>query len=183
MKSPSRVIWYLKVRPSPKFNSVRVWKLSRTMASNARQQPPWQAPQKPSDETSLPPLKLYNSLTKSKNLFVPIDPKGKKVTWYCCGPTVYDAGHLGHARNYVSTDILRRIMRDYFGFDVELVMNITDVDDKVRVLDRDRISRLIDVDYPACKTTASVGSVHQRLPKTCRSSRNQSYSICRVCLE
>lgn len=63
--------------------------------------------------------------------FVPSDPEGKKVTWYACGPTVYDDAHLGHARNYVSTDILRRIMRDYFKFDVRFVMNITDVDDKV----------------------------------------------------
>lgn len=62
---------------------------------------------------------------------MPIDPGGKKVTWYCCGPTVYDAGHLGHARNYVTTDVLRRIMRDYFGFDVKFVQNVTDVDDKV----------------------------------------------------
>lgn len=44
---------------------------------------------------------------------------------------MYDDAHLGHARNYVSTDIIRRIMRDYFKFDVRFVMNITDVDDKV----------------------------------------------------
>lgn len=44
---------------------------------------------------------------------------------------MYDDAHLGHARNYVSTDIVRRIMKDYFKFDVEFVMNITDVDDKV----------------------------------------------------
>ncbi|KAJ5689386.1 cysteine--tRNA ligase [Penicillium macrosclerotiorum] len=79
----------------------------------------------------LPPLKVWNSLTKSKTPFVPIDPAGKKVTWYACGPTVYDDSHLGHARNYVSTDIIRRIMRDYFKFDVNFVMNITDVDDKI----------------------------------------------------
>ena len=44
---------------------------------------------------------------------------------------MYDDAHLGHARNYVSTDIIRRILRDYFGFKVKFVMNITDVDDKV----------------------------------------------------
>jgi hypothetical protein len=44
-----------------------------------------------------------------------------------CGPTTYDDAHLGHGRNYVSTDIIRRIMRDYFGLPVEFVMNITDV--------------------------------------------------------
>ena len=79
-------------------------------------------------------LWVFNSLGRKKAKFVPLDPRGKKVTWYCCGPTVYDAGHLGHARNYVTTDILRRIMRDYFGYNVEFVMNITDVDDKVRPL-------------------------------------------------
>lgn len=62
---------------------------------------------------------------------MPIDWQNKKVSWYACGPTVYDDAHLGHARNYVSTDIIRRIIRNYFKFDVKFVMNITDVDDKV----------------------------------------------------
>ena len=102
------------------------------MASAARQQPAWQQPALHAEAGSrLPPLKVWNSLTKSKTPFIPIDPAGKKVTWYACGPTVYDDAHLGHARNYVSTDIIRRIMRDYFKFDVNFVMNITDVDDKV----------------------------------------------------
>lgn len=64
---------------------------------------------------------------------MPLDKSGKKVTWYCCGPTVYDAAHLGHARNYVTTDVVRRIMRDYFGYDVHFVQNVTDVDDKARL--------------------------------------------------
>ncbi|KAJ5518927.1 Cysteine-tRNA ligase [Penicillium expansum] len=93
-------------------------------------QPPWRQPAS-SPDVQLPPLKVWNSLTKSKTPFVPIDPAGKKVVWYACGPTVYDDAHLGHARNYVSTDIIRRIMRDYFKFDVNFVMNITDVDDKI----------------------------------------------------
>ncbi len=59
---------------------------------------------------------------------------GKRVTWYTCGPTVYDAAHMGHARSYITFDILRRIMVDYFGFEVMYVMNITDIDDKVRSL-------------------------------------------------
>lgn len=79
-----------------------------------------------------PKLKVYNSLTRSKVPFVTLDPQGKEVKWYACGITVYDDAHLGHARNYVSTDILRRILRDYFRYDVRFVMNITDVDDKVR---------------------------------------------------
>ncbi|MEE6499394.1 hypothetical protein FKM82_003433, partial [Ascaphus truei] len=62
-------------------------------------------------------------------VFVPQD--GKKVTWYCCGPTVYDASHMGHARSYISFDILRRVLKDYFKYDVFYCMNITDIDDKV----------------------------------------------------
>ncbi|KAL3481802.1 tRNA synthetases class I (C) catalytic domain-containing protein [Aspergillus californicus] len=103
---------------------------SRFMAT-AREQPAWRQPTAHPEAQSLPSLKVYNSLTKSKSPFIPIDPQGKKVTWYACGPTVYDDAHLGHARNYVSTDIIRRIMRDYFCFDVNFVMNITDVDDKI----------------------------------------------------
>ena len=57
--------------------------------------------------------------------------KGRRVLWYSCGPTVYDASHMGHARSYISFDILRRILRDYFNYDVVYVMNITDVDDKI----------------------------------------------------
>jgi cysteinyl-tRNA synthetase len=98
--------------------------------ASSRSQPPWTAP-KPAADTKLPPLKIYNSLTRAKNPFVPLDPEGKKVLWYACGPTVYDVSHLGHARNYVSTDIIRRILRDYFEFDTHFVMNITDVDDKI----------------------------------------------------
>ncbi|RAH65439.1 cysteine--tRNA ligase [Aspergillus aculeatinus CBS 121060] len=96
----------------------------------SRQQPPWQQPPARPD-ARLPPLKVWNSLTRSKTPFVPLDPEGRKVKWYACGPTVYDDAHLGHARNYVSTDILRRILKDYFNYDVQFVMNITDVDDKI----------------------------------------------------
>lgn len=102
----------------------------RTMATT-RQQPPWQPPPEPSPDSDLPQLRIYNSLTKKQDHFVPIDWKNRRVTWYACGPTVYDDAHLGHARNYVSTDIIRRIMKNYFEYDVRFVMNITDVDDKV----------------------------------------------------
>lgn len=100
------------------------------MASDGRQQPPWIAPQARTD-AQLPPLKVYNSLTRTKNEFVPVDPTGMTVTWYACGPTVYEDAHLGHAKNYVSTDIIRRIMKSYFGFRVKYVMNTTDIDDKI----------------------------------------------------
>nr|CCA14185.1 cysteinyltRNA synthetase putative [Albugo laibachii Nc14] len=75
------------------------------------------------------PLKLYNSLTRTKNHFIPIH--GKRVLWYMCGPTVYDQTHLGHGRTYTCFDYARRILEDYFGYEVELVMNITDIDDKI----------------------------------------------------
>ncbi|QVM11476.1 hypothetical protein D8B26_006124 [Coccidioides posadasii str. Silveira] len=110
---------------------VRSFSIFPAMAA-AREQPPWKQPSpSPESASKLPPLKLWNSLTRSKVPFVPLDPTGNKVTWYACGPTVYDDAHLGHARNYVSTDILRRLLRDYFKFDVKFIMNITDVDDKI----------------------------------------------------
>ena len=48
-----------------------------------------------------------------------------------CGPTVYDYSHMGHAKTYMQSDILYRLLTDYFGYDVKLCMNITDVDDKI----------------------------------------------------
>ena len=48
-----------------------------------------------------------------------------------CGPTVYDHSHMGHAKTYICSDIIRRILTDYFGYDVKLCMNITDIDDKI----------------------------------------------------
>ncbi|KAF0887437.1 SYCC protein, partial [Crocuta crocuta] len=97
----------------------------RQASEGRRGQPQWSPP------AGSPPckLRLYNSLTRNKDVFIP--QNGKKVTWYCCGPTVYDASHMGHARSYISFDILRRVLRDYFGFDVFYCMNITDIDDKI----------------------------------------------------
>ncbi|KAH7067924.1 tRNA synthetases class I (C) catalytic domain-containing protein [Paraphoma chrysanthemicola] len=103
----------------------QVWKAN--MATPARTQPPWKEP-----KSSQPAkLKVWNSLTRSKNEFVPIDSEGKVVKWYSCGPTVYDDAHLGHARNYVTIDILRRVLSGYFGYNLRFVQNITDVDDKI----------------------------------------------------
>ena len=78
-----------------------------------------------------PQLMIYNSLTRTKVPFVPMDPLGKVITMYVCGPTVYDAAHLGHARTYLQFDVMRRILRDALGYDVNYVMNVTDVDDKI----------------------------------------------------
>ncbi|KAF9482214.1 hypothetical protein BDN70DRAFT_875310 [Pholiota conissans] len=101
------------------------------------QQPPWSTPEKQTEE---PVLRVYNSLTRTKNEFVPRN--GRHVKWYNCGPTVYDASHMGHARNYVTQDILRRIVTDYFGYDVHFVMNVTDIDDKI--IERARQNHLLD---------------------------------------
>ncbi|KAI1317630.1 cysteinyl-tRNA synthetase [Xylariaceae sp. FL0255] len=105
------------------------------MASETPKQMPWQRPLAQSD-ARLPRLKIYNSLTRKKDNFVPIDATGKTVTWYACGPTVYEDAHLGHAKNYISTDIIRRILKDYFGYQVKFVMNTTDIDDKIIVKGR-----------------------------------------------
>ncbi|KAG6216310.1 hypothetical protein E4U34_005195 [Claviceps purpurea] len=88
-------------------------------------------------------LKVHNSLKPGAPVpFVPIEPG--KVSWYACGPTVYDSSHLGHARNYVSSDIIRRIMMHYFQLKVTYVMNMTDVDDKIII--KARRQRLLDLE-------------------------------------
>ncbi len=69
-------------------------------------------------------LRLYNTLTKKIEEFKPLHPP--VVTYYSCGPTVYDFAHIGHARTYVFADILQRVL-EFDGFKVKRVMNITDV--------------------------------------------------------
>ena len=73
-------------------------------------------------------LKLFNSLTRKKEEFVPIEPG--KVRMYVCGMTVYDLCHLGHARVLVVFDVIVRHLRS-LGYDVTYVRNITDIDDKI----------------------------------------------------
>lgn len=74
----------------------------------------------------MPTLRLYNTLTKSVDEFAPIDPAGKLVRFYSCGPTVYDYAHVGNFRAFLNADVLRRTLR-LVGYDVRHVMNITDV--------------------------------------------------------
>jgi cysteinyl-tRNA synthetase len=68
-------------------------------------QPEWSQPAKVQEE---PVLKVYNSMTRNKDVFVPVN--GKRVDWYNCGPTVYDSSHMGHARcvqtGYRKDDVL-----------------------------------------------------------------------------
>jgi cysteinyl-tRNA synthetase len=92
------------------------------------------SPPRPHDET--PPeatparLRLYNTLTRGKEDFAPIDPKAVRL--YVCGPTVYDFAHIGNARPVIVFDVLFRLLRHLYGAThVTYVRNITDVDDKI----------------------------------------------------
>ncbi|MCP8884195.1 cysteine--tRNA ligase [Devosia sp. XJ19-1] len=80
--------------------------------------------------TAKPQLSLYNTLTRSKVLFVPED--ANNVRLYACGPTVYDFAHIGNGRAAIVFDLLFRVLRHTYGADhVTYVRNITDVDDKI----------------------------------------------------
>ena len=75
-------------------------------------------------------LKLYDTLTREKRPFTPLDPA--HVRMYVCGPTVYDFAHIGNARPVIVFDVLFRLLRHLYGADhVTYVRNITDVDDKI----------------------------------------------------
>src|SRR6201994_3418471 len=75
-------------------------------------------------------LRLYDTLTKEKRPFVPLDPDN--VRMYVCGPTVYDFAHIGNARPVIVFDVLFRLLRHVYGEKhVTYVRNITDVDDKI----------------------------------------------------
>ncbi len=73
-------------------------------------------------------LTLYNTLTRRQEPFEPLEPG--KVKMYCCGVTVYDYCHLGHARSYIVWDTVRRYLQ-WRGYDVRYVQNFTDIDDKI----------------------------------------------------
>jgi len=98
--------------------------------------PPWIQPTgEPGD------LMVQNSLCpKELTPFIPAN--GNTVKWYSCGPTVYAPAHLGHARSYVTFDMMRRLYTDYFGYLVHYCENITDVDDKI--IKRARQNYLVD---------------------------------------
>ena len=92
------------------------------------------SPPRPQDETPAEAtearLRLYNTLTRRKENFAPIDPK--TVRLYVCGPTVYDFAHIGNARPVIVFDVLFRLLRHLYGAEhVTYVRNITDVEDKI----------------------------------------------------
>ncbi|MCX7611340.1 MAG: cysteine--tRNA ligase [Ignavibacterium sp.] len=73
-------------------------------------------------------IKIYNTLTKQKEELIPLNPPN--IRMYMCGPTVYDYFHIGNARSFIMSDIVRRYL-EYKGYNVTFVMNLTDVDDKI----------------------------------------------------
>jgi cysteinyl-tRNA synthetase len=82
------------------------------------------------------PLRLYNTLTRSKEDFTPLDPNN--VRMYVCGPTVWDYAHIGNARPVIVFDVLFRLLRQIYGAShVRYVRNITDVDDKINAKARE----------------------------------------------
>ena len=92
------------------------------------------SPPRPQDETPAKAkparLRLYNTLTRRKEDFAPIDPNAVRL--YVCGPTVYDFAHIGNARPVIVFDVLFRLLRHVYGADhVTYVRNITDVEDKI----------------------------------------------------
>ncbi len=75
-------------------------------------------------------LRLFNTLSRTVEVFTPLDPDGRSVGMYVCGPTVYDFGHIGNFRTFVFADVVRRYL-EFRGYRVNHVMNITDVEDKI----------------------------------------------------
>ena len=104
-------------------------------------------------------LRLYNTLTRAKEDFVPLDPKN--VRMYVCGPTVYDFAHIGNARPVIVFDLLFRLLRHLYGAEhVTYVRNITDIDDKInaraQAVKRDRA--ILDV---VRELTANTGRIYR----------------------
>jgi cysteinyl-tRNA synthetase len=98
-------------------------------------------------------LRLYDTLTREKRTFVPLDPKN--VRMYVCGPTVYDFAHIGNARPVIIFDVLFRLLRHIYGADhVTYVRNITDVDDKIN----DRAVR----DFPGLPLNEAIRKVTEK---------------------
>ncbi|NEW90658.1 cysteine--tRNA ligase [Rhodopseudomonas sp. BR0M22] len=98
-------------------------------------------------------LRLYDTLTKEKRRFAPLDPAN--VRMYVCGPTVYDFAHIGNARPVIVFDVLFRLLRHLYGeAQVKYVRNITDVDDKIN----DRAAR----DYPGLPLNEAIRKVTEQ---------------------
>src|SRR6202453_5286235 len=115
------------------------------------------SPPRPRDETPAKAtearLRLYNTLTRGKEDFAPIDPRAVRL--YVCGPTVYDFAHIGNARPVIVFDVLFRLLRHLYGEAcVTYVRNITDVDDKIN----DRAAR----DFPGLPLNDAIRKVTEK---------------------
>src|SRR4051812_22213570 len=98
-------------------------------------------------------LRLYDTLSREKRTFVPLD--AKDVRMYVCGPTVYDFAHIGNARPVIVFDVLFRLLRHLYGeAHVKYVRNITDVDDKIN----DRAAR----DFPGLPLNEAIRKVTEQ---------------------
>jgi cysteinyl-tRNA synthetase len=87
-------------------------------------------------------LRLFNSLHRRVEAFTPLFPEAESIGFYCCGPTVYDFGHIGNFRTFVFADLLRRYF-EFRGFRVNHVMNITD-DGQSAIITMTAENRLVD---------------------------------------
>ena len=94
-------------------------------------------------------LRLRDSLTRRVRTFEPVEPG--RVRMYTCGPTVYDRAHIGNFRAFTWEDLLRRYLR-FKGYEVEQVMNLTDVDDRTIAAARARGVPLSEVTDPVIET-------------------------------
>jgi len=107
-------------------------------------------------------LSFYNSLTREKTPFQPIDPSHVKL--YACGPTVYNYAHIGNARMAVVFDLLSRVLRQYFP-KVTYVSNITDVDDKIMLAAREQNRPISEItEYYTKIYNDDMGSLNVNLP-------------------
>eukprot|EP00961_Rhodomonas_salina_P255379 3451556-Rhodomonas_salina.2 len=122
--APSSTIPSLRAKqslhPQHRFGLLGAEDCAAMEGEGGSKRPEWIAP--PQQMKRLAPM-VANTLTGNKVEFIPKD--GNTVRWYICGPTVYDSSHLGHARTYVAFDVVRRILENFFGYDIFCVMNVT----------------------------------------------------------
>src|ERR1700732_3436319 len=125
------------------------------------------------------PLTLYNTLTRRKEAFLPLDPSNVRV--YVCGPTVYDDAHIGNARAVVVFDLLYRVLRLEYGADhVTYVRNITDVEDKIMAAARARGTLPPDTEPRATEYIKEMIALVERLIASGHAYAAEGHALFRV---